>query len=229
MRCSSDLKTLSAKVAPYLAQGQDRWLGPTPDFAAKLAHCPDVVDYRRRGARGYHVKPLADLELWRQAEQVPIAPVRCQARWRIGHPPARLTPGDLPGLDSFHKLSLFKEATVPSERRRERAEGDDTSHDGFLDQNASSPSSGVRGKWRAHESSRCCAGARQVMIEFVAASVCRDMSYLGAIGIGVMLRALLPNIAAHNCVPHRIAGGRLVSIGLPAIAAVDSPTNGGGP
>lgn len=67
------------------------------------------------------------------------------------------------------------------------------------------------------------------MIEFVAASACLDMSYHGSIDIRVMLRALLPNIAAHQLASHRImafpTNGRLVPIGLPAIAAIESPMN----
>ena len=58
--------------------------GPTPDFAGKLARCPDLVDHGRRGPIGCDGEALADLELWHQADQAaivdrPSAPVALHA------------------------------------------------------------------------------------------------------------------------------------------------------
>lgn len=58
--------------------------GSTPDFAAKLTHCPDLVDHGRRGPIGCDAEPLADLGLWHRADQAaivdrPSAPVAYHA------------------------------------------------------------------------------------------------------------------------------------------------------
>ena len=58
--------------------------GPTPDFAAKLAACPDLVDHGRRGPIGCDADPIAGLDLWRRADDAaiidrPSAPVAFHA------------------------------------------------------------------------------------------------------------------------------------------------------
>lgn len=71
--------------AAYIVRKDDIDLfGPTPDFAAKLAACPDLVVHGRRGPIGCDAEPLAGLELWRQADQAaivdrPSAPVAYHA------------------------------------------------------------------------------------------------------------------------------------------------------
>ena len=47
--------------------GEDLF-GATPDFAAKLSECPDLVDHGRRGPIGCDSETLAGLELWRAAD-----------------------------------------------------------------------------------------------------------------------------------------------------------------
>lgn len=46
--------------------------GPTPDFAAKLVACPDLIDQGRRGPIGCDAEPVAGLALWRAADAAAI-------------------------------------------------------------------------------------------------------------------------------------------------------------
>lgn len=52
--------------------GEDLF-GPTPDFAAKLVGCPDLVAHGRRGPIGCDAEGVADLDLWRAADESAIA------------------------------------------------------------------------------------------------------------------------------------------------------------
>ncbi|MBN8816521.1 MAG: MobA/MobL family protein [Sphingomonas sp.] len=58
--------------------------GATPDFAGKLASCPDLVEHGRRGPIGCEADALAGLQLWRAADAAaardrPTAPVAFHA------------------------------------------------------------------------------------------------------------------------------------------------------
>ena len=71
--------------------GEDLF-GPTPDFAAKLIGCPDLVCHGRRGPIGCDADGLADLALWHAADEAavtdrPSAPVAWHA---IGWLPTRI-------------------------------------------------------------------------------------------------------------------------------------------
>lgn len=62
----------------------DDLFGPTPDFAAKLIGCPDLVAHGRRGPIGCDSDDVADLALWRAADEAavsdrPSAPVAWHA------------------------------------------------------------------------------------------------------------------------------------------------------
>ena len=52
--------------------GEDMF-GPTPDFAAKLVACPDFVARGRRGPIGCDNDGVADLALWRAADEAAVA------------------------------------------------------------------------------------------------------------------------------------------------------------
>lgn len=52
--------------------GEDLF-GPTPDFAAKLVGCPDLVAHGRRGPIGCDADGVADLALWRTADEAAIS------------------------------------------------------------------------------------------------------------------------------------------------------------
>lgn len=59
--------------------GEDMF-GPTPDFAAKLVACPDLVAHGRRGPIGCEIDGLVGSALWRKADEAaatdrPTAPV----------------------------------------------------------------------------------------------------------------------------------------------------------
>ena len=59
--------------ALYIVRKDDTDLfGPTPNFADKLTRCPDLVDHGRRGPIGCDADPIADLELWRRADQAAL-------------------------------------------------------------------------------------------------------------------------------------------------------------
>lgn len=52
--------------------GEDLF-GPTPDFAAKLVACRDLVAHGRRGPIGCDNDGVADLSLWRAADEAAVA------------------------------------------------------------------------------------------------------------------------------------------------------------
>jgi hypothetical protein len=58
--------------------------GPTPDFAAKLTDCPDLVAHGRRGPIGCEADGVGGLDIWRAADEAavsdrPTAPVAWHA------------------------------------------------------------------------------------------------------------------------------------------------------
>ena len=47
--------------------------GPTPNFAAKLIECPDLVEHGRRGPIGCDAQSISGLDLWQKADAAAIS------------------------------------------------------------------------------------------------------------------------------------------------------------
>lgn len=74
----------TANALYIVRQNGEDVFGATPDFAGKLAECPDLVAHGRRGPIGCDVDAIAGLELWRAADKAaavdrPSAPVAFHA------------------------------------------------------------------------------------------------------------------------------------------------------
>lgn len=73
-----------ANASYVVRQDAEDIFGRTPNFAAKLIDCPDLVDHGRRGPIGCDADQIAGIELWKAADRAaqidrPRAPVAFHA------------------------------------------------------------------------------------------------------------------------------------------------------